>query len=434
MLRLFRNSAVAVAAILISCLAARAEGDGTYSGFSPYSVYGVGNLHMPGSAWNRGMGGIGIAARNHRFINILNPASVTARDTLSFMADFGLSGRIAVFSEGDKRQLNTTFNIDDFAISFPMWNHTAFMVGITPLSDVGYKIAYSELTASNLDTGRQSFSSIGNGGIYQLFAAAGVTFWNRLSLGAQVNYHFGNINKKASMTYEQEDARNWAYGDSLQVSNVTAKLGLQYEQPLSARSSINIGATYRFSTQIGGRRTHYEVKGIDTSNGRTVTNLMDTGVRMGDEIGVGLSYRRGDDLLIEFDYTRTDWTKSGFEKVAGFSNNGQAAFASSIGHSFRLGGEITPNRSDIRYYLKRCTYRAGAYFDRSYYTVGGAHVDAVGITLGMTLPVFRWYNGLSIGLDFGRRGLQTSQVKETYFGFNVGMNIFDIWFKKPHYE
>ena len=103
---------------MLSCVFAKAQTEGTYSGFSPYSVYGVGNLHTPGTAWNRGMGGVGIAARNHRFINIMNPASVTARDTLSFMADFGLNGRISLFSEGDKRALNTTFNIDDFVISF----------------------------------------------------------------------------------------------------------------------------------------------------------------------------------------------------------------------------------------------------------------------------------------------------------------------------
>ena len=52
----------------------------------------------------------------------------------------------------------------------------------------------------------------------------------------------------------------------------------------------------------------------------------------------------------------------------------------------------------------------------------------------MTIPVFRWYNGLTMGLDFGRRGLATSQVKETYFGFNLGFNIFDIWFQKRPYE
>ena len=420
--------------LLLSCVFVKAQTDGTYSGYSPYSVYGVGNLHTPGTAWNRGMGGVGIAARNHRFVNIMNPASITARDTLSFMADFGLNGRISVFSEGDKRALNTTFNIDDFVISFPMWNHTAFMVGLNPLSDVGYKIAYSELQQSNLNTGRQSFTSVGNGGIYQVFAAAAGTIWNRLSIGAQVNYSFGNINKRAAMSYESSDARSWQTGDSLQVNNVTAKLGIQYEQPIGHGSSILLGGTYKFSTPINGYHTHYEVKGIDKSEGRYQELLGEKGIMMGDEIGVGLSYKKGDDLLIELDYTRTDWSRSGLDGSAGFSNNGEVTFASSVGQSFRLGAEFTPNRNDIRYFLKRCTYRAGAYYDSSYYTVGGAHVDAIGITVGMTLPVFRWYNGLSIGLDFGRRGLQTSQVKETYFGFNVGMNIFDIWFKKPHYE
>ena len=76
----------------------------------------------------------------------------------------------------------------------------------------------------------------------------------------------------------------------------------------------------------------------------------------------------------------------------------------------------------------------GAYYDQSYYTVNGAHVDAVGLTLGMTLPVFRWYNGVTIGVDLGRRGLAGQQVKETYAGFNIGFNVFDIWFKKPRYE
>lgn len=434
MRRLFRNSLLAIAVAIFTSVCAFAQTDGTYSGFSPYSVYGIGNLHTPGTAWNRGMGGVGTAARNHRYINIMNPASVTARDTLSFMADFGLNGRISVFSESGKRTLNTTFNVDDFAISFPMWNHTAFMVGLTPLSDVGYKIAYSELNPSNLTTGWQSFSSIGNGGMYQVFAAAGATLWNRLSLGAQANYSFGNINKNASMTYEDESSRSWASGDSLQVNNITAKLGLQYEQPLGHGSSLTLGATYKFSTKINGTHIHYEKKGVDTSNGRLIEYFGDKGLMMGDEIGVGLSFRKGDSFMVEFDYTRADWSRSGFDNVSGLSNAGDVTFASSIGQSFRLGGEFTPNRNDIRYFFKRCTYRAGAYYEQSHYTVDGAHVNTVGITLGMTLPVFRWYNGLSIGLDFGRRGLQASQVKETYFGFNVGMNIFDIWFKKPHYE
>ena len=58
----------------------------------------------------------------------------------------------------------------------------------------------------------------------------------------------------------------------------------------------------------------------------------------------------------------------------------------------------------------------------------------MGVTLGMTLPVFRWYNGLSISVDLGRRGLDSSQIGQNYIGFNLGLNMFDIWFQKPRYK
>ena len=58
----------------------------------------------------------------------------------------------------------------------------------------------------------------------------------------------------------------------------------------------------------------------------------------------------------------------------------------------------------------------------------------MGVTLGTTIPVFRGYNGITVGLDFGLRGLATSQVKEKYFGFNLGFNVFDIWFQKRTYD
>ena len=416
--------------LLFSSLAAWAQTDGTYSGFSPSSVFGLGQTHQPGTAWNRSMGGVGIAARNNRYINILNPASMTARDSLSFMADFGLDGRISLFTEEGKRALNTTFSIDDFVISFPLWKHTAMMVGITPVSDVGYKISYSEM---DVNTGYRTFTSSGNGGIYQVFGAFAATFWNRLSVGAQANYRFGNINKKASFVYEDTSHRSMASGDSLQVNNITAKFGLQYEQPLGVGSYLTLGATYQLATGLTGHTIHYEEYG-SYDRRRSTSTLGEKKLGYGDELGVGLSYRYTDKFLIEVDYTRTDWTRSNMDQVKGFSNVGDVVFKQSVGQSIRLGMAYTPNRSDIRYPLRRWTYRLGGYFDQSYYTVDGTHVNAVGITLGTTIPVFRWYNGLTVGLDFGRRGLATSQVKETYFGFNVGMNIFDIWFQKRPYE
>lgn len=424
------NRLLACVALVLCAWTLSAQTDGTYSGFSPYSVYGVGQLHQGGTAWNRSMGGVGIAARNNRFVNIMNPAAVTARDSLSFMSDFGLSGRFSLFSEEGKVNLNTLFNIDDFVISFPLWKHSAFMFGITPYSDVGYNISYSEMDAY---TGKQSFQTVGKGGLYQFFAGGGVTLWNRLSLGAQFNYVFGNINKVAAKSNDDTSYRSFYSGDSLQVHQVSATFGLQYEQPLPNNSSLTLGATYRLSNSLAGEHIHYrEIGSYDRT--RTVKTLEKGQIQLGDELGVGLAFRQADNWSLEVDYTRSDWSRSGFDQFSGFSNYSDVVFASSVGQSFRAGFEITPNRNDIRYFFRRCTYRVGAYYEQSHYTVNGSHIDAVGVTLGMTLPVFRWYNGITVGVDLGRRGLQTSQLKETYAGFSLGFNIFDIWFKKPRYE
>ena len=82
--------------------------EGTYGAYSPYSIFGIGDLSQEGSAFNKSMGGVGIATRNKRFINYMNPAAVTARDSLSFMADFGLSQNNKIFRQGDitRRQLH----------------------------------------------------------------------------------------------------------------------------------------------------------------------------------------------------------------------------------------------------------------------------------------------------------------------------------------
>ena len=431
MFRRLGKKLVVVCTLVLSCGFLNAQTDGTYSGYSPYSAYGVGQLHGTGTAWNRGMGGVGIATRSRRFVNTLNPASVTARDSLSCMSDFGLGGRVSIFREGDKKGANTTFNIDNFVISFPLWRHMAMMVGVSPFSDVGYSISYSN---TYYNSGKQSLVSSGKGGIYQVYTGVAATFWNRLSVGAQLNYRFGTIVKGATIANENSTYFTLVPGDSLHVKNFAFKGGLQYEQPLPANNFLTLGTTYTYSGKVRGEGIYYYDQGSYVHD-RTVNTLSETGLRMGNEWGVGLSWRKADKWMVEFDYIRNDWTGSGMDAVKGFATEGTAAqFASSVGQSFRLGGEITPNRNDIRYYFRRCTYRMGAYYDISHYTVNGRHVNAAGVTLGMTLPVFRWYNGLTVGLDLGRRGLDASQIKENYFGFNVGFNMFDIWFQKPRYE
>ena len=418
--------------------------NGTYGAYSPYSIYGVGEISKGGTAYTRSMGGVGIASRNKRFININNPAAVTARDTLSFMADFGLVQKNTLFSQNNLRSAKNTFNVYDFVMSFPLWKSSAFMVGITPFSDVGYDFSHVEKNPDIIGhTGNITYDSYGAGSVYQVFLGAGATFWKRVSVGAEVIYYFGNIDKIVNMDYANTSYRSINSGNDIAVRGITGKFGLQYEQKVAGNVSIIAGATYRLGTNLSGYSTTYgyanQSSVSDTLNFR-VDTLKNSGVRFGDELGVGISVKGGDKWTAEFNYTRSDWTTSGMGSAAGFAVKGNMNFTPAVSQSFRAGFEIVPNRNDIRYYLKRCAYRAGVYYDQEYYKVNGNDIHTYGITLGVTLPVFRWYNGISVGVDFGQRAFnpktasESNVVREQYVAFNLGFNIHDIWFQKPRYN
>lgn len=447
MSRLNFNRTLSLAALLL--LANVCAFGQTYSSFSPYSFYGIGDLMTQGTAYNKSMGGVGVANRSNRFINSLNPAAVTARDSLAFMADFSLFSDNKMFRQGNLKSASNTFNINDLIMSFPIWKSSAMMIGIVPYSGTGYAYQYSYEDPFVIgNTGDISYSAKGQGATYQAFAAAGVTFFKKLSLGAQFNYIFGQTAKNYYETFTDASYNGASNGFDMQLKATQWKFGMQYEQRIGRASSIILGATYSLEAKVGGDLTGYRYS-LASSSSTTLTDTLyykamdlakEADVRLAGELGVGLSYRFADNLMVEFDYTRADWRNSGFDSTMGFKGNSQStselsAFKSSVAQAYRLGIEYVPNRNDIRYYLKRCAYRAGAYYKQDYFTMDGHQIGSMGITLGATLPIFRWYNGLTVGVELGQRGaLDDKLFRERYVNFSVGINIFDIWFQKPSYE
>ncbi len=413
--------------------------EGAYGAYSPYSIFGLGELEKEGNAYNKSMGGTGIATRNRRFINYTNPAAVTARDTLSFMADFGLEQKNTLYRQGNLRSANNTFNIHNFVMTFPIYRSSAFMVGLTPFSDVGYDFSSVEENKDIIgNTGNITYNSRGTGSVYQVFFGAGVTFWKRLSLGAEYLYYFGNIDRITRMDYMNTSYRSVRTGNELSVRGSTGKFGLQYEQKLGGDVSMIIGATYRMSAKMKGYSNNYryatQSSVVDTLK-HSVDTLAYGNLSFADEIGVGISVKGGDKWHAEFNYLKSGWGNSGLDKAEGFAASGVYKFSTTASQSFRVGFEFVPNRNDIRYYMKRCAYRVGAYYDQAYYKLDGNNINSMGVTLGMTLPVFRWYNGLTVGVDFGQKAsMREGMVRERYTKLAIGFNIHDIWFQKPRYN
>lgn len=439
----FLISAVLLAVFVFS--AAAQDHTGAYVGYTPYSMFGIGQLAPQGTGFNSAKGGVGIADRNVRFINLQNPAAVTARESKSFMMDVGLrqgntvmeanAAACGVSGDGTVRSANNTFNMNDIVLSFPIKGSAAFKFGIMPYSNVGYNFL-SEETSSELLSGIGDirYAHNGSGGTYQIFLGAGYTFLKRFSVGVDGYYYFGNINHNsyASISSTTTTYRGISTGWYYSLSGLGAKFGLQYEQPVGKQRAILFGATYSIPTRLGGEMVEYTFGELSSSTDTLHYNV--SGVKGYDipaELGLGITYKHSDKLTIGFDYRQQDWSNTDFGPMP----NDNYSFSTANAQSFRLGAEWTPSRYDVRYYFKTLTYHAGLYYDRSYMAVNGHQVAAKGITLGVTFPVFRYYNSITLGIDLGQNGtLDNDLIRERYLKFTLSFNFHDIWFIKQLYE
>ena len=416
--------------------------DGAYTGFTPYSIFGVGDIFTQGSAYNKSMGGVGIATRNRRYINYLNPAAITARDSLAFMADMSVSQANRYFQQGDLGSAYNTFNINSIVMSFPIvYPSSAMVVGIAPYSSTGYRYSYTLEDPQVIgNTGNAVYYSAGNGGTYQVFAAAAVTLWKRLSLGVEGRILFGKIGKENVFSFAKSAYSNINSGNTLVLRGNSAKFGLQYEQPVGHGNTIGVGATYSTSTKLSGTVEDYRIS-VGSSQSDTLRFSRDTlgktmgGVNVPSEVGIGLSFNHSDNWRAEINYSRSDWTHSGMDVAKGFAVKGSSYFDTRLSQTYRAGFEIVPNRNDIRYYYKRCAYRVGAYYEDSRFAVDGNQVKDIGLTFGASLPVFRYYNALTFAVGLGQRASTAGNlIRERYVNFTVGFSFHDMWFRKLTYQ
>lgn len=435
---------LAIWMVVLSCLAGvpmRAQ-TGAGSAHTPYSIFGVGDVLHQGTAYHKAMGGTGVASRNRKVINYMNPAALTARDSLAFMVDFSMNHTDRIYRQQDLRSGANLTNLNDLVMSFPIYHHSAMMLGIAPYSGLGYQFSSYE-TDPNLigKVGDVSKTSAGSGGLYQVFGGAGVTLWKRLSLGAEYIFYFGKMQKTTVVNYSVSGYNGVSSGYEMVLRGHTGKLGLQYEQPIG-RLTLGLGATYTLGTNLKGSVRDYKV-----STGSLVSDTLRNEINdfskdkasLAGELAVGVSLRSGERWRAELDYTRSDWTRTGMDKVAGFANTSGAVFTTTASQSFRGGFEIIPNANDVRYYLRRLSYKAGLYYGSEYFLLDGNKINSAGLTFGITLPISnqntKMNNGLSISVDLGQRGsLKSNLVRERYIGLTVGLNAFDIWFMKNQYH
>ena len=85
MKRYNRAFLVALVVALFGVVGGASAQDAAVNAYSPYTMFGIGELGVNGNAVNRTMGGTGIAFRNTQIASLLNPAGYSATLRNSFI-------------------------------------------------------------------------------------------------------------------------------------------------------------------------------------------------------------------------------------------------------------------------------------------------------------------------------------------------------------
>lgn len=434
--------------------------------YSPYSMYGPGELMTPGTAQMRAMGGVGIGVRAIGQVNTLNPAATSITPRKSFLFDVGIDGthfrnnQPKYNTKGEHistaKNVYNSANIHSIALAFPLAKSLGASFSVSPYSSVGYKVKTTEQSEDIWgNIGRAQYGYEGDGDITEVKLSVGWAPWQKFSIGIAAKYYWGNIERRYKAAITDPVTGSGTYNptvgtDNFVVNNFKLQAGLQWNIILTETRIFTLGATYDLGGNLNPKLESYVHTNntINSLNKIPVRNQINSlALRVPHKVGVGLFFR---DRSIAWgaDYVYEAWGNDNDSYIEN-SNPENVAVTYSDTHTIKLGFEITPRTTDVRNYLNRISYRVGARYGNYYQTFGGQRINQLAITAGFGLPVKIWgASSINIGLEYGRMsspnsisidGQKIGLVTQNYYKLSIGFSLFsadtsDYWFVRQKYD
>lgn len=381
---------------------------------SPYSMMGYGVLNDHVSAAQRSMGGVGYAMRSSGKINVKNPASYAAIDSMTFLFDIGANVGAVHNSEAGLRDKRTLGGLDYVTMQVPIGKWMGASLGLLPYSSVGYRFG------TEIVNGESAYQ--GSGGISEVYLGWAARPVKGLSVGFNAGYLWGNIINDVYVN--ADNGASSLYERILQVRDYNIQFGLQYGATFAREHTLTVGATYTLGRDVHGHG--YGVKSeISTSTQKADTvgyTSLKHGYSIPWSVGAGIAYQYGRRLLVGADFTYQPWSNARFAGIEGFSD--PLKFANR--YKGCLGAEFTPATRGN--YFRRMSYRLGAYYSQDYMMIGDNNVREFGITCGFGLPT-PMRTQVNLGFEYRHRMTSpAATVTENYFMVTLGIALNEVWF------
>ncbi len=396
---------------------------------SPYSRFGIGEIFTKNYGRSQAMGGLGIGLHSDQNLNMINSASLSKMDSLTFLFEVGLMDKVTSFRTSDQKSFTNNVGFSYMAMGFPVTKWWAGSIGVLPLSGVGYSIADTDFDPS---IGNIESSFMGDGGVSQFFISQSISPIDYISLGVNFSYLFGPINHSKSLIFPSDSllfsthARN-----SSIVGDIHFSYGIQADIPLKNDYFLTLGGIFENQSNL-----KTESRNLVYTTGQGVIDTLMYSINPENSIilpmswGTGFTFGKKNKYTVGFDYTQQNWSNAEFIGQKDTLSNSQ---------DFILGMEYIPDAFSPIRYSKRVRYRAGLHYSKSFIQLRGSQIHEFGINFGVGLPVsmdrFARKHSINISAEIGKRGTVTNGLISEYYGqLSVQLNLHDIWFKKLKYD
>lgn len=416
-----------------------------YTGNSPYSEFGLGDIQPVGTVRNMGMADVGVSMSTYEYINNMNPALLPANKYMNF--DSAANNYTTLDAAGvyTLRKISNGQNIGVDAsvyeaylnLALPVSSKWVANIGLQPYSLIAYRS--SKITGvSNAPDTTVTYGYNGSGGVYKVYVGNGIDLTKNLSAGLEVGYLFGDGTHNSS----SQVALYYKYNETLDISSqyngMSLKPGLAYRCKIAKREFqdsavyFNLGAVAEIIPVL---------RSLNNTNFQrydSINNLLESFqvnrqipyLRVPTTYRAGLSVDKPGRWNVGLDVNYSNWGNyRGIDAMKLFPSYGIA-----------LGGEYHTQWQDE---MRRMVFRSGFSYTKTPIIIDNITINDYSFTLGGSFPLGRQdaadrrkpLSKANIALIFGDRGTtQMNLVKDLYFKVFVGFIINDRWFGKSKVE
>ena len=390
------------------------------------------------------MGGVSVY-NDSIHMNFRNPASYTGKNMFSFNNE----GRLVKFTVGlghSETDLKTSTNSSEttntsfeyLGLNVPMGKF-GFGFGLIPFSSVGYK-----LQSSNVDNQLQ-YKYSGNGGLNKAFLGFAYQLSDKLAVGFDAKYNFGNIQNSAlEYLYDDESlpldyqAREQNRSD---LSGVNFNFGLMFRGGITENLELHVSLAHTpdynlssrnsrtFASVVINPNTQIEFPVNEINVDLETLGLDKTDLSMPSVTIFGLGISKPKKWFIGAEYTSI--TSSVFSNDLISIENSEFEDSSKIS----FGGFYIPDYASFSKFWNRVVYRAGFYSEKTGLVINNESINEFGISFGLGIPAGGLFSNVNTTVEFGKRGTTNEDlVEENFVNFQLSLSLNDRWFIKRKYN